>query len=57
MKKYFVNYDLGMVTKADKKPKPINRNLRYNNKFAEWTEVAEEEYNRMYNQLWDDYMK
>ena len=47
--KYFINYDLHILTIAKEKPSPINRNLRYGNSISEWNEIDRETYDKMYD--------
>ena len=47
--RYFVNYDLHAVAKAEEKPAPFNRKLRYGNSISEWKEVDRETYEKMYD--------
>ena len=52
--KYFVNYDFHMITKAEKKPKAIQKNRRYDHSFSEWTEVNKETYEKMFTIYWEE---
>lgn len=47
--KYFVNYDLHALAKAEEKPSPFNRKLRYGNSISEWTEISEERYKELFD--------
>lgn len=52
--KYFVNYDFHMITKAEEKPKAIQKNRRYDHSFSEWTEVNKETYEKMFRIYWEE---
>lgn len=47
--RYWVNYEFHCVAKQENKPEAIKKNQRYDKGFAEWKEVDEETYNKMYH--------
>lgn len=47
--RYWVNYEFHCVAKQENRPEAIKKNQRYDKGFAEWKEVDEETYNKMYH--------
>ena len=52
--RYFINSDLHALAKAEEKPSPIKRNLRYGKSVSEWTEISEEQYHEFFEIFYEE---